>query len=387
MDLDTAITTEKLLKMEEQLSVQKKVNDFDIREFPIEVIVDKFLNEIEDVDSLGGEIYIPDYQREMKWKIEDQSRFIESILMNLPVPYIFVADNPKHGTMEIIDGSQRVRTLARFCTGQFSLEGLSVLSEFNGLNIDDISAVMKRRFLKSTIRLIEMSDRMDEAGRKQMFDRLNSGMRLNPMEVRRGAYQGPFLDFVEEMASNKLFKELCPLSRVRLDNRDDHELILRFFAYRDNYLNFDHSVTNFVNDYLKGQGEVFDRVLLQEQFEKMLNLVSISPLGFRKMTNQKSVPRVRFEAIAVGASLALEIKPDLSPDNLNWLTSNEFGDHTRSDASNSRVKVINRIHYVRDSFLGRDVEYCGDVDASLAGSRSRSRRFSAKDDDGQQLLF
>ncbi len=387
MDTLQQLDTARLDRMELQLAEQKKVNDFDIREFPIEVIVDKFITNIEDVDRLGGEIYIPDYQREMKWKIKHQSRFIESILINLPVPYIFVADNPTDATMEIIDGSQRIRTLARFCTGQFALEELTILTEFNGLTIDDLPTVMKRRFLKSTIRLIEMSEKMDEGGRKQMFDRLNSGMELNPMEIRRGAFQGPVLDFITELARNPLFASVCPLSQVRIDNRDDHELILRFFAYRNNYLKFDHSVKDFIDDYLKILNEDFQPDILRSQFEDMLNFIAKIPLGFRKVPNQKSVPRVRFEAISVGASLALEINPDLAVGDYSWLTSTEFGDHTRSDASNSRVKVINRIHYARDHFLGREVQYIGDVEASLAGSRARARRFSAKNSKGQQLLF
>ena len=86
---------------------------------------------------------------------------------------------------------------------------------------------------------------MDEGGRKQMNDRLNSGMELNPVEIRRGAFGAGF-GLYYRVGRNPLFASVCPLSQVRIDNRDDHELILRFFAYRNNYLKFDHSVKDFV---------------------------------------------------------------------------------------------------------------------------------------------
>lgn len=259
-------------KMEEQLAQQKKVNDFDIREYPIEVIVNKFLVDLKDEDHLGGELYIPDYQREMKWDEKHQSRFIESLLMNLPVPYVFVADNADNGTIEIVDGSQRVRTLARFYTGQLTLQDLKVLTEFNGIGIDQLPAVMKRRFLRQTIRLIEMSSQMDEDGRKQMFDRLNSGISLVPMEIRRGSHEGPLLDFIDQLSKNATFTRICPLSPIRLKSRDDLELVLRFFAYTDNYQKFDHSVTDFVTKYLDSYSVNFDKVAMENKFTSMLRL-------------------------------------------------------------------------------------------------------------------
>lgn len=372
-------------KMEEQLAQQQKVNDFDIREYPIEILILKFITNLKDEDSLGGEIYIPDYQREMKWDEKYQSRFIESLLMNLPVPYIFVADNAKTGDIEIVDGSQRIRTLASFYAGNLVLQGLKVLTEFNGVTIDLLPSVMKKRFLRQTIRLIEMTSQMDEDGRKQMFDRLNSGIKLVPMEIRRGSHEGPLLDFIGELAKNELFRRVCPLSATRLKSRDDLELVLRFFAYTDNYQAFEHSVSDFVTDYLNKYQQSFDKDSMVNDFESMLNFASKLPYGFRKGPNHNSVPRVRFEALAVGISLALKENPDLEVGDLTWLNSEEFIKHTRSDASNSRVKVINRIHYVRDSLLDKKVEY---IEGSVIHAK-RSHRVLSKNNNSyaQKLLF
>lgn len=371
-------------KMEEQLAQQKKVNDFDIREYPIEVLVAKFVENFKDEDHIGGVLYIPDYQREMKWDEKHQSRFIESLLMNLPVPYIFVADNSDSGNIEIIDGSQRIRTLARYFTGQLVLTGLKVLTEFNGTTMELLPVVMRKRFLRQTIRLIEMTSLMDEDGRKLMFDRLNSGVALVPMEIRRGSHEGPLLNFIEKLSNVELFRKVCPLSSLRLKSKDNIELVLRFFAYTDNYKNFDHSVTDFVTEYLDRYRDNFDENAMEKRFLNMLNFANKFPFGFRKGLKHNSVPRVRFEALAVGISLALDVNPDLSLDSTEWLDSKEFEMHTRSDASNSKPKVINRIHYVRDTLLGKDVEYIG---GSIVETKRSPRKRTSDVAPSQKFLF
>jgi hypothetical protein len=77
------------------------------------------------------------------------------------------------------------------------------------------------------------------------------------------------------------------------------------------------------------------------------------PFGFRKAPESNEVPRVRFEAISVGSHLALQINPRLKPKSFDWLESQEFQAHTRTDASNSAAKLRGRVEYVRDKLLGR----------------------------------
>ena len=76
------------------------------------------------------------------------------------------------------------------------------------------------------------------------------------------------------------------------------------------------------------------------------------PYGFRKVKNAKSTPRVRFEAISVGVHLALQVNPDLVPASMDWLDSEQFKEHTTSDASNSSTKLRDRVEFVKNSLLG-----------------------------------
>jgi len=358
------ISPERSEKVDKQIQDNQKITDFEIREWPIEVLVQKFITGIETDES---EIFIPDYQREFIWTAKQQSRFIESIMIHLPVPYIFMADvaeGPRTGNLEIIDGSQRIRTLRDFLNNKLTLEGLTKLSLANGFRFSDFSKPRQTRFKRQTIRVIELTEKADEDARREMFDRLNSGgSKLEPMEVRRGTLDGPFLkQVIEPCAESALFAIICPLSQGSLKRKESYEFVLRFFAYTDNYQGFTKEVGSFLSAYLQEQNKVenTDKFKSQQiEFNQILNFVkSHFPNGFRRTAKHTSVPRIRFEAISVGVALALRINPELSPiDVTHWLESNEFMKLTRSDASNSKPKVVNRIHFVRDNLLGRSVEY------------------------------
>ena len=347
-------------EVDKQIDKLQKITDYDIKEWPIEVLVEKFTNGKETDES---EIFIPDYQRDMVWSARQQSRFIESILIKLPVPFIFagdVAHGPRKGCLEIIDGSQRIRTLDNFLSGRLELVGLTRLTSAIGMKFADLSKPRQLRFKRTSVRVIELTEQADEDARREMFDRLNSGgSKLTSMEVRRGVVDGPFMKFITELAHHEKFIALVPLSERNAKRKEYEEIVLRYFAYLNNYQNFQKSVEEFLTDYLKEQNKVFTEEAKEEmriEFERMLMFVDeYFPNGFKRQ-NYNTVPRIRFEAIAVGVSLALRENPELVPaDVTQWLESQEFIKHTRSDASNSRPKLINRIHFVRDSLLGQAV--------------------------------
>lgn len=353
--------SERATIVDQQIEELQKITDYEIKEWPIGVLVEKFTNGRETDES---EIFIPDYQREMVWTPKQQSRFIESILIKLPVPFIFAADvgqGDREGALEIIDGSQRIRTLDNFLSNKLELVGLKKLTKAIGMRFFDLSKPRQMRFKRTTVRVIELTEKADEDARREMFDRLNSGgTRLTTMEVRRGVVDGPFMTFITECAVNEQFKALVPLNERNAKRKEYEEFVLRYFAYLNNYQGFQKSVDDFLTDYLRSKNGRFldaDRQAMLDEFVRMLNLVSqYFPNGFKR-AGYKTVPRIRFEAIAVGLSLALRVKPDLVPSDIDqWLDSTEFIKHTRSDASNSRPKLVNRIHYVRDNLLGKVFE-------------------------------
>ena len=340
---------------EAQIIEAHRVIDYDTREYPVEVIVSKYLDRLDEDDN---DFFVPDYQRDLTWSDEHQSRFIESVLMGLPIPLLFLADvEGQDGRAEIVDGSQRVRTLARFMKDELRLSGLKRLNKLNGFIYSDLPPIRQRRFGRHTMRMIELRESTDEDIRRDIFSRINTGsVALTDMDQRWGANDGPFLEFLRDCSELPLFRKLAPLNEKAVKRREPQEFVLRFFAYLNNYQKFEHRVVDFLDDYLKEMKSTFDenaKIAAQDKWKSMLDFVNKHfPNGFSKGKGHVRTPRIRFEAISVGSALALQITPNLIPASIDWLESDDFKSLMRSDASNSRPKIINRIEYVRDHLLG-----------------------------------
>lgn len=349
-------------RLDAQIQELQKITDYEIREWPIEVLVDKFTRGRETDET---ELFIPDYQREMVWSARQQSRFIESILIHLPIPFIFAADvgsGPREGNLEVIDGSQRLRSLDNFLSDKLTLVDMKKLTDGNGLRFSDLSSTRQKRFKRQTVRVIELTEQADEEARREMFGRLNSGgTKLVSMEIRRGSHDGPMMRLVTELAALPLLQELVPLGERNARRKEYEEFVLRYLAYTDNYKGFQKNVDEFLTAFLQHGNQALDDAAAQRYRDELgacLNFVRRHfPNGFKR-EKYTTVPRIRFEALAVGTTLALREQPALVPGDVQrWLDSDEFIKHTRSDASNSRPKLYNRLHYVRDSLLGRAVDY------------------------------
>lgn len=339
---------------EAQILENEKVVNYDTKEYPVETIVEKYLTGLEDDTN---ELFVPDYQRDFTWPDEQQSKFIESVLIGLPIPYVFVADvESKEGRLEIVDGSQRIRTLANFLTDGLVLGNLKKLSMLNGRRFSDLHESRKRRFRRRTLRMIELTNKADEDVRRDMFERINTGsLILEKMDIRWGVHEGDFLRFIKECAENPLLTTLAPLSEASIRRREHQEFVLRFFAYLDRYASFDRYVHKFLDDYLSETKGAFNdamKATMKAEFERMLKFVQATfPNGFKKSSGHVRTPRIRFEALSVGSALALRKKPDLKANDVSWLESEAFKKLTTSDSSNSRPKVIGRIEFVRDKLL------------------------------------
>jgi hypothetical protein len=339
---------------DKQIQKERKAIDYDTREPLVEGLVQKFIRPYnsKDLSDSSRDIYLPTYQRKFIWSIERQSKFIESVLLGLPLPFMFLADM-QDGRLEVVDGSQRIQTLDSFLNNMLILERLKRLNNLNGFTFDDLPLSQQRRFKNQPIRVIVLGDKAVEAVKKEIFERINTGSDiLKAMEVRKGAYQGPFYDFVEECAANPRLISLCPISQSREDRQEREELVLRFFAYSERYLQFKHEVRAFLDEYMRDKDAGFDRESYKNSFLRMVDFVEqYFPNGFRKVAGAKSTPRVRFEAISVGVHLALQVNPSLVPDSMGWLDSDEFKYHTTTHASNSSTRLKDRVEFVRDSLL------------------------------------
>ena len=154
-----------------------------VTDYPVELLVTKFK---EEGGSQEGDIYIPAYQRELRWIERSMSYFIESVLLRIPVPPIFLYE--VEGKLEVVDGSQRVRTLFQFVSNRFSLSELEKLDILNGMRFRDLPPTIQKRFLNTSIRSFVLDEGTDTSTRIEMFRRLNTtGKKLHDAELRKGA--------------------------------------------------------------------------------------------------------------------------------------------------------------------------------------------------------
>ena len=181
----------------------------------------------------------PDFQRRERWNDERRSRFIESIIMNVPIPPVFLGEED-YGRYVVLDGRQRLTAAYDFLSDRLRLKGLKVWKELNGNNYSDLKRkglerTIERRFLPAVLLTRESSPEV----KYDVFDRLNTGgVVANPMEVRNAIYRGPFSKLLHALSADADFRALwgIPEDRTELEKNTlfremhDLELVLRFFA-------------------------------------------------------------------------------------------------------------------------------------------------------------
>ncbi|WP_197492565.1 DUF262 domain-containing protein [Methylomonas methanica] len=338
---------------ESQILEQSKRIDFYLTEYSVEMLASKTREQ---------EFVVPEYQREFTWEPERKSKFIESLLMGLPIPFLFFWERPD-GKLEIVDGSQRLRTIEEFVLGDFQLTELESLTLISGFKFSDLPESRQRKIRNRSIRGIILNEHADDQARFDLFERINTGSKkANKAEIRRGALNGPFMDFIIELATYSDFIDMTPMSRAKIDEREREELVTRFFAYSDGLNHYKDRPSQFLFFYVECMNKAFSDLPeladeYKERFIKTMSFVKRNfPLGFRR-TRSKSAnatPRSRFEAIAIGSWLALQESPEIAEKSFNvedWHLSNEFINVIGADGANAKARLIGRINFVKDKLL------------------------------------
>jgi hypothetical protein len=199
----------------------------------------------------------PEYQRRLRWSAEKKSRLIESFLMNVPVPPIFLYDSM--GTkLEVLDGQQRINAVVEFLTGRFELEKLKIWPDLNGRSFIKLPPALQRGLnrakLSAITLVIEPKSKEVELVdlRAQVFDRLNTGgEKLNPQELRNCLYSGTFNRLVVQLSGLDMFTKAWDIPRRRdhtlsdgsydevlrsnklFSTMGDCQIVLRYFAFED----------------------------------------------------------------------------------------------------------------------------------------------------------
>lgn len=203
----------------------------------------------------------PEYQRRHRWGVDRKSRLIESFLMNVPVPPVFLYERDL-ARYEVMDGRQRLTALSEFYADKFELTGLQYWTELHGRTYSTLPSKVRdgidRRYISSIILLKETASSEEQASllKKMVFERLNSGgVELSNQETRNAVYDGPLNRLCLRLSKNDEFRamwgipsdpppetvdeedleerdEATKIGRSMFEKMEDVELVLRFFAYR-----------------------------------------------------------------------------------------------------------------------------------------------------------
>lgn len=346
----------KAAQLIEQLDQNRRKVDFDTYDISVQQLVTMVEN---------GDIDVaPAYQRQFRWSPTQRSHLIESLLLGVPVPSLFMATN-RDSTWELVDGVQRLSTLVQFAGSEAArqklnlgaalvLTGLEKLTHFNNLAFDKFPDSLKLHLRNRPLKVITLSDKSDPVVRFDLFERLNTGgVALSNQEIRACIYRGSFNAFIERLAKSKDFQATVKLSDRQEKDGTREECVLRFFAYLNNYASFEHSVVEFLNDYMVRAEKDFDYDKGEQLFKQTFSaLKKALPSGIVRATTRSKTPINLFEAVSVGAAIAIKKKGRIETKNIeNWISSSELTRLT-SVGTNNRKMVAGRIEFCRDKFLG-----------------------------------
>jgi hypothetical protein len=210
----------------------------------------------------------PEFQRLFRWSSEKQSQFIESLILEMPIPPIFVIET--EGNWELIDGLQRLSTYLHFrgsldapkCEPairrgqQLVLEGCDIIRELNGQKFEDLPLALQSRLKRSFLRVEVVRKETNPRFRYYMFKRLNTGGEIaEEQEVRNCTIRllgTTFNDFIKRLSKADAFLTcIKPLTMEKRRRMIDVELVLRFFSFKNAFNSFKHDVGPFLTHFME----------------------------------------------------------------------------------------------------------------------------------------
>lgn len=251
--------------------------------------LDVSFNELYDMYKNNELTISPDYQRLFRWEEEKQSRFVESLILEMPVPPIFVIET-EDGVYELIDGLQRISSYLHFRGERLGetkddflvLHGCDIVEDLNGITFDLLPKALQIKIKRSFVRMEVIKKESETSLKYHMFKRLNTGGELlSAQEIRNCTIRllgSKGIDFLEECSKNTDFTAV--INRVALEKRKtryDQELILRFFAIKNDIDNYKYPVTEYLTRYLEKitTGEAsFDYEKEKHIFEKTFQFIN-----------------------------------------------------------------------------------------------------------------
>ncbi|MBP7708800.1 DUF262 domain-containing protein [Candidatus Pacearchaeota archaeon] len=323
-----------------------KINTYGA-DFTVEILSGKLIDK---------EIVVPSFQRRYVWPHKKASKLIESFLLGLPVPQIFLYRKEKTQDLIVVDGQQRLRTINYYLRetfedgSPFRLE--SVKQQWEGKLYSDLTEQDKRKFKNSVLRttIFEQTDPKDESSVFEIFERLNTGgMALTLQEIRNCVVNGNINSFLEKINGHSSWRSL--LGKSQPDSRmKDIEMILRFFALRSGWKTYKKPMKDFVSSFMKEKKDINEEEM--KEFDSIFKFTTdsiLSRLGSGAFRLKSGINVALLDALMVSLAGVDLSKISNIDEKYNKLISNEsfkeaVSQHTTDvDRVQSRIKIANEI--------------------------------------------
>jgi len=311
----------------------------------------------------------PAYQRRLRWSRKKRSLLIESFLLNIPVPPVFLYEHD-YNEYEVIDGRQRLEAIKEYLANNFVLTGLEFWPELNGKRFNSLPTVLQkgllRRSLSAIVLLAETRDaeKDDLDVRRVLFDRLNTGgTKLNPQELRNALYPGPLNALLINLARDDAFTSAWGIpaktpnevqeppdsliNNTLYRSLADAELVLRFFAIKDAIVNErSGSLRRLLDRFMENHSHAGDGELqeMEADFKFCIHKLykAFDGAPFRLPTTGRP-SRPLYDALMVALSLNDDLKINSESKDLREIVNNNLEDEEKYEVLVGRGNTIESI--------------------------------------------
>ncbi|MET8140814.1 DUF262 domain-containing protein [Sphaerisporangium sp. NPDC005288] len=312
----------------------------------------------------------PGYQRRLRWNTKKKSLLIESFLLNIPVPPIFLFERD-YNEYEVIDGRQRLESIHGFLADEFALNGLEYWPELNRKKFSALPSILQkgllRRSLSAVVLLAETQNNSqgDLDVRRVLFDRLNTGgIKLNPQELRNALYPGPLNQTLIELARIEPFTRawrlppytegeesnppIALLKNPLFSSLADAELVLRFFALRDAVQKGKQgSLRRILDRFMEENALISDAEVVQmrEDFrsslKRLLNVFDGEPFILPKIRRPS---RPLYDALMIALSTNPTLDVEARTSEIREALNRALSDESTYDILVGRGNTIDAVH-------------------------------------------
>ncbi|NBW50576.1 MAG: DUF262 domain-containing protein [Betaproteobacteria bacterium] len=219
----------------------------------------------------------PHYQRRERWNSDSQAKLIESFLLNVPVPPVYLAEDD-FGTYSVIDGKQRISAIFRFLRDQLILDDLTGFAELNKLKFSQLPKPLQNALsIRPYLRVVTLLKQTDPELKYEVFTRLNTGGHpLLAQEIRNALYRGPLNDLLFKLGENVFLRQQLKIATEKESayaEMLDVEMPLRFFTFREQWTSFGGNSRGAMDDFMARHRKSSKAALLEleELFTKAIN--------------------------------------------------------------------------------------------------------------------